>query len=62
MKSIPLKQWLYEQAAIETRKLNSPHLPGPLTPNAIYCRLRDGGYPEVRLDRRNARVVYVLQP
>jgi hypothetical protein len=62
MKTTPLKQWLYEQAAESSRKPNSPQKVGPMTATAIYSRLRNGDYPEVRLDRRNARVIYVVQP
>jgi hypothetical protein len=62
MKSIPLKQWLHEQAAKASRKPNSPQKAGPMTATGIYSRLQNGDYPEVRLDRRNARVIYVEQP
>ncbi len=46
----PLKRWVHEMAVIDRRSVG-----------CIRHRLRRGKYPQVQLERINARVVYVLQ-
>lgn len=47
---IPLKQWCYEEAQR-----------AGVTPNAIYMRIYHGAYPGLVFERKNARVVWVVQ-
>jgi hypothetical protein len=48
---IPLKQWRYEEA----KRLN-------VDETTIAHRLREGGYPLIRLRKVNSRVIFVQQP
>lgn len=48
---IPLKQWCYEEA-----------MKAHVSVNAIYMRMYHGWYPGIRLERKNARVVWVVIP
>lgn len=46
---IPMKQWLAERAQ-----------ECGLTPDGVWWRLRHGKYPQMKLKRKNKRVVFVV--
>lgn len=48
---IPLKQWCYEEA-----------MKAHVSVNAIYMRIYHGSYPGLVFERKNARVVWVIEP